>query len=188
MTHILNCDCTKTEDLTRIRKEGVRQAEYLLNEFFRKEIPGYEHAWISHYAPQIGCRETRRILGDYVLTEDDVISSRRFEDEIACGIWGIDVHTPDGVHTRIARYIEKPYGIPYRCVTPRNIGNLYIAGRPISADHIAHSSSRINGTCMAIGEAVGCASAGAIQNGSTRKVDVRQLQEKIRCMKYRFFS
>lgn len=188
MTHILNCDCTKTEDLTRIRKEGVRQAEYLLNEFFRKEIPGYEHAWISHYAPQIGCRETRRILGDYVLTEDDVISSRRFEDEIACGIWGIDVHTPDGVHTRIARYIEKPYGIPYRCVTPRNIGNLYIAGRPISADHIAHSSSRINGTCMAIGEAVGCASAGAIQNGSTRKVDVRQLQEKIRRMKYRIFS
>ncbi len=188
MPHILNCDCTREEDLTRARKEGIRQAEYLLNEFFRKEIPGYENAWISHYAPQIGCRETRRILGDYVLTEEDVIHSRRFEDEIALGIWGIDIHTPDGVHTRISRYIEQPYGIPYRCITPRTIGNLYVTGRPISADHVAHSSSRINGTCMAIGEAAGCAAEEAIRSGSTRKVDVHALQEKIRNMKYRVFG
>lgn len=188
MTHILNCDCTKEEDLTRIRKEGVRQAEYLLNEFFRREIPGYEHAWISHYAPQTGCRESRRILGDYVLSEDDVIHSRRFADEIACGIWGIDVHTPDGVHRRISRYIETPYGIPYRCITPRGIENLYIAGRPISADHLAHSSSRINATCMAIGEAVGCAAHEAIARGSTRSVDVEKLREKIAAMKYRVFQ
>lgn len=188
MTHVLNCDCTVPEDLTRIRKEAVKQAEYLVYEFFRKEIPGCEKAWISHYAPQIGCRETRRILGDYYLTEEDVKSYRHFEDDIAQGIWSIDIHTPDGIHRGCGHKIEKPYGIPYRCITPQGIDNLYIAGRPISVDHIAHSSSRINASCMALGEAAGVAAQAAIAAGSTRKIDIAELQQKIAAMKYDVFN
>lgn len=188
MTHVINCDCTVPADLTRIRKEAVKQAEYLVYEFFRKEIPGCEKAWISHYAPQIGCRETRRILGDYYLTEDDVKSGSHFDDEVAQSIWAIDIHTPDGIHRGCGHYIEKPYGIPYRCITPQGIDNLYIAGRPISVDHIAHSSSRINATCMALGEAAGCAAKYAIAAGSSRKVDVAALRETISGMKYDVFK
>lgn len=187
MTHVINCDCTVPEDLTRIRKEAVKQAEYLVYEFFRKEIPGCEKAWISHYAPQIGCRETRRILGDYYLTEDDVKSYRHFDDEVAQGIWAIDIHTPDGIHRGCGHKIEKPYGIPYRCITPQGVNNMYIAGRPISVDHIAHSSSRINATCMALGEAAGCACKAAIAAGSTRNVDIKELQKKIKAMEYTRF-
>ena len=82
----------------------------------------------------------------------------------------------NGIHRGCGFYLEEPYGIPYRCITPRGIDNLYIAGRPISVDHIAHSSSRINATCMALGEAAGCAAAEAIKQNSTRKVDVKALQ------------
>ena len=188
MTHVINCDCTIPEDLTRIRREAVKQAEYLVYEFFRKEIPGCENAWISQYAPQIGCRETRRILGDYYLTESDIKSYRHFEDEIAQAIWAIDIHTPDGIHRGCGHKLEKPYGIPYRCITPRGINNLYIAGRPISVDHVAHSSSRINASCMAIGEAAGCACRAAIESGSTRKVDIKALQQKIAGMHYTIFD
>ena len=188
MTHVINCDCTVPEDLTRIRKECVKQAEYLVYEFFRKEIPGCEKAWISHYAPQIGCRETRRILGDYYLTEEDIKSFCHFDDDIAQSIWSIDIHTPDGIHRGCSYKFEKPYGIPYRCVTPRGINNLYIAGRPISVDHVAHSSSRINASCMAIGEAVGCACRAAIDSGSTRSIDIKALQKKIAGMQYSVFK
>ena len=178
MVHVLNCDCTDAEDLSRVRTEGIEQAEYILD-FFRAEIPGFEKAFISQFAPQAGVRETRRIIGDYILTENDVVSSRHFCDEIAQGIWGIDVHSPDGVHKGIDRYFDRPYGIPYRCITPQGIDNLYVIGRPISADHIAHSSSRINATCMALGQAAGTAAQMAVTAGSTRKVDVRKLRETI---------
>ena len=86
------------------------------------------------------------------------------------------------------RYLEKPYGIPYRCITPLGIDNLYIVGRPISADHVANSSSRINATCMAIGEAAGWACAEAIEKGSTRKVDVKALQQQVAGASYKFFE
>ena len=188
MTHVINCDCTIPEDLTRIRKESIKQAEYLVYEFFRKEIPGCEKAWISQYAPQIGCRETRRILGDYYLTEEEIKNYCHFDDDIAQAIWSIDIHTPDGIHRGCGHKLEKPYGIPYRCITPQGINNMYIAGRPISIDHVAHSSSRINATCMAIGEAVGCAAQLAIAAGSSRKVDVAELQKIIANMKYGVFQ
>ena len=188
MTHSLDADPLISAGLTKIRRDCMKQAKYLLEEFFRKEIPGYENAWISRYAPQVGVRESRRIMGDYILTEEDVLEGRRFEDEIACGIWGIDVHNPDGIHTGVSHYITKPYGIPYRCITPRGLSNLFIAGRPISADHIAHSSSRINATCMAIGEAAGTAAKEAIDRQCTRMVDIPQLKSQLANNTYSYFN
>ena len=188
MTHCLNADPLSAKGLTAIRRECVKQAHYLMEEFFRKEIPGFEHAWISRFAPQIGVRESRRVLGDYLLTVDDVLEGRHFPDEIACGIWSIDVHDPDGVHTGVSQRLERTYGIPWRCITPRGLANLLIAGRPISADHVAFSSSRINATCMAIGEAAGLAASQAIAAGDTRKVDVAALRERLRSVRYRAFA
>ena len=188
MTHALRADPLSARGLTAIRRECVRQAHELLEGFFRREIPGFENAWISRFAPQVGIRESRRILGDYVLTADDVLSGRRFDDEIACGIWGIDVHNPDGVHTGVRTPIEKPYGIPYRCITPRTLRNLLVAGRPISADHLAFSSSRINASCMAIGEAAGFAASQIVRTRDVRSVDVRKVQKLLAQSDYRFFT
>lgn len=112
-----------------------------------------------------------------MLTEEDVLSGRDFPDEIARCCWGIDVHNPTGTHTGIERPIRRTYGIPYRCITPRGISNLYIAGRPISATHRAFSSSRINSTCIMIGEAVGWPRV-ALRQRDTRKADVAAVPGK----------
>ena len=178
MTHILNCDCTNTKDLTRVRLEGMKQAEYILK-FFQTEVIGFEKAYIRQVADQVGVRETRRFIGDYILTEEDVVAGRAFEDEIARGSWGIDVHSPDGIHTGIEKYLQQSYGIPYRCMIPQGIDNLYIAGRPISADHRAFSSTRINATCIAIGQTAGTAAAMAIKSGNTRKIAIQKLKQQL---------
>ncbi len=176
MVHITRFDATSAEELTRARFEGTRQAEELLR-FFREQVPGFENAYITQTANQIGVRETRRFTGDYVLTEDDVISGRNFDDEIVRCCWPIDIHDPDGIHTGIGRHIDQSYGIPYRCITPKGISNVLIAGRPISATHVAFSSSRINATCTGIGQAAGCAAKLAIEAGDIRKIDVQALQQ-----------
>ena len=175
MVHVLRFDGTKNTELTRARFEGTKQALGIL-EFFRRNVPGFDNACIDQTAQQIGVRETRRIVGDYVLTEDDVLEGRSFEDEIVRCCWPIDVHNPDGIHTGITRYINGSYGIPYRCITPQGVENLFVVGRPISSTHVANSSSRINATCMGTGQAAGCAAKMAIEAGSVRKVNVEKLQ------------
>jgi len=175
MVHILRLDATRNTELTRARFEGTKQALGIL-EFFRTNVPGFENAFMDQTAEQIGVRETRRIVGDYVLTEEDVIEGRSFEDEIVRCQWPIDVHNPTGIHTGITRYINGSYGIPYRCITPQGVENLFVVGRPISSTHVANSSSRINATCMGTGQAAGCAAKMAIEAGSVRKVDVEKLQ------------
>jgi len=178
MVHILRFDGTKNTELTRARFEGTRQAAGIL-EFFRQNVPGFENARIDITGEQIGVRETRRITGDYVLTEEDVLEGRSFEDQVALCGWPIDIHNPDGVHTGVGEWPKGPYGIPYRCITPLGIRNLYVVGRPISSTHEANSSSRLNSTCMALGQAAGCAARMAIEAGGVRRVDVRSLQRAL---------
>ena len=187
MTHAVNVDPLSSAGLTRMRRACIRQAEYLLN-FFRTEIPGFEHAWISQFAPQMGVRDSRRITGDYILSADDVLSGRRFEDEIALGVWSIDIHAPDGVHTGVGQAVKTPYGIPYRCITPQGVKNLLVAGRSISCDFEAFSSTRINATCMAIGEFAGAAAKDIIASGDIRKIEVKTIREQLKTMKYRYLE
>jgi len=113
--------------------------------------------WVS---PKAGKRESRRFLGDYVLTQTDVEQGRRFEDDVAYGGHDLDDHRPLGTGSNIYAYSIPPmYGIPLRCCYSRNVANLLVAGRLISATHLAHSSTRIMGTGAAIGQAVGMAAA-----------------------------
>ena len=181
-TRINRADGTSTEDLTRAEIEGRRQAWQFIV-FLRRDVPGFEEAEMLVSGPQVGMRETRRVMGEYVLTADDVLSARKFEEDcIARGSYSIDIHSPTGAGTVIQRL--KPgesYDIPYRCLVPTGIDNLLIAGRPISATHEAHSSLRIMPICMAIGQAAGTAAALSIREGVVaRKLDVRLLQKTLR--------
>jgi len=180
-TRIINSDGTSSEDLSRAEIEGRRQAWELL-EFLRRDVPGFEQSDMLTSGPQIGVRETRRVIGEYVLTGDDVLSAGKFADCIARGSYSIDIHNPTGAGTLIKRLPPgESYDIPYRCLVPLGIDNLLIAGRPISATHEAHSSLRIMPICIAIGQAAGTAAALSVkQKVAPRKLDVGLLQDTLR--------
>lgn len=135
-------------------------------------------------------RESRRMKGDYTLTANDIAQGKVFEDTVAYGGWPLDDHNPEGFDGDKSNYmihVQKPYGIPYRCLYSKNIANLFFAGRNISATHMAMSSARVMGTCSIIGQAVGVASAVAKKYGiSPREVsahiqEVQQLLLKHDC-------
>jgi len=185
MPHFINFDGTDKAELSRARAEGTQQAEELL-EFFKNEVPGFENAHIIDTAMQIGVRETRRIVGNYILTEEDVISGRDFEDNIARCSAPIDIHNPDRPHGNFGspgtehRDVPRSYGIPYRCLTPKSITNLFVVGRSISATHRALASTRYNATCIALGQAAGCASPLVLKTGNTGNIDIPELQQILR--------
>lgn len=175
MTHILKFDSTSNTELTRARFEGTKQAYQILS-FFKKNVHGFKNSYISQTATQIGVRESRRFIGDYILTEEDVVNYKSFDDEVVRGSWGIDIHNPIGIHTGIERELTSSYGIPYRCLTPHDVDNLFCIGRCISATHRALSSCRISATCIGTGQAAGCAAKFAIESGGTRKINIKKLQ------------
>lgn len=116
-----------------------------------------------------GKRESRRYVGDHILTENDVLAEGRFEDIIAYGGWSMDDHFPEGFYHQggcptIFHRAPSPYGIPYRCLYSRNVGNLFFAGRNISATHAAMSSSRVMSTCAILGQAIGTAASLAVKH------------------------
>jgi len=116
-----------------------------------------------------GKRESRRYVGDHILTQNDVRNEGRFEDVVAYGGWSMDDHHPGGMNWPGAPTIfhpaPSPYGIPYRCLYSRNIENLLFAGRNISVTHAAMSSTRVMATCSILGQAMGAAAALAIRDG-----------------------
>ncbi|MEI6503792.1 MAG: FAD-dependent oxidoreductase, partial [Armatimonadota bacterium] len=142
-TRVVKLDATRAEDLT-LAEETARQQVRQMLAFLRADVPGFEQAHLSSLPTQIGIRESRRVMGDYVLTVDDVLSARKFDDGIARGCYPVDIHSPSGTGTVIqALPPGEAYDIPYRCLTPQGFDNLLIAGRPISSDHAAHSSHRV---------------------------------------------
>jgi hypothetical protein len=129
-----------------------------------------------------GKRESRRYLGDHVLTQSDIESEGRFEDIVAYGGWTMDDHHPGGFWHKgeptIFHPAPSPYGIPYRCLYSKNIANLMFAGRCASSSHLAMSSTRVMGTGAVMGQALGTAAAIAVKNGiSPRKVGKRHIEE-----------
>ena len=180
MTRIPNVDATDPVQLTRAEVEGRRQVrEY--HQFLRDRVPGFEEAALVATSPAIGVRESRRVHGDYRLTREDVLSGRRFEDEIAlCGAPIEDHHA--GADTEW-RYVGEAgvYGIPFRALLPSGIESLLVAGRCFSSTHDAHASARSMATCMAMGQAAGTAAAMAARSGVTpRALDANLLRERLR--------
>ncbi len=144
----------------------------------------WELDWVG-FLP--GKRESRRYVGDYILTQNDVRSGGQFDDVVAYGGWPMDDHHPGGMNYRgqptIFHPAPAPYGIPYRCLYSRNIENLFFAGRNISATHVALSSTRVMATCAVMGQAVGTAASIAVRDRATpREVyenSIRELQETL---------
>jgi hypothetical protein len=158
MTRVRNVDATDADQLAAAEREGRRQAhEYF--RFLRENVPGYEHAVLVSTSPAIGVRESRRILGEHVLTSDEILAATRFPDQVArCGAPIEEHHAGDD--TRWVYLAEgATYGIPYRSLQPRGLENVLVAGRCFSATHDAHASARSMGTCMAMGQAAGTAAA-----------------------------
>jgi hypothetical protein len=158
-----------------------------LVDFMRARLPGFQDCALLDTGAQIGVRETRRIVGAYVLTAEDVLRARRFHDAIARVSFPIDIHDPTGGGGFFQGPQDGPYyTIPYRCLVPTDVGHpsavegLLVAGRPISATHEAHGSLRVMPPCFATGQAAGTAAALALETNVTpRQVDVRLLRASL---------
>lgn len=147
-----------------------------------KSAENYALQWVGMLP---GARESRRMEGEYMLTENDVLSNRRFDDAVAYGGWQIDNHAPKGLMDKDKLPSEMfefagSYDIPYRCYLAKGFDNLFISGRSLSASKLAMASSRVMGTCAIGGQAIGTAAALAKESGKTiRNVDVQALQQAL---------
>lgn len=177
MTRVTDIDPLDPDDLTRAEVEARAQVMQLL-EFFRARVPGFENARIAATGTQIGVRESRRIVGEYTLTRDDVLQGRKFPDAVARSAYPIDIHNPSGSGTVTHRLAEgESYEIPYRCLVPAAVDGLLVAGRCISTTHEALASTRLTPTVMTLGQAAGTAAALAKEAGRRlRDVDTEQLR------------
>ncbi|THF74305.1 FAD-dependent oxidoreductase [Cohnella fermenti] len=175
-TRLQGIDGTNARDLTRAEIETRRQA-WGVAEFLRKRVGGFERSYVLDTGVQVGVRETRHIIGDYTMTEEDVLNSRAFEDGIACGTFAIDIHPPEGEQQIFTGSGKAVYEIPYRSLLPQGLDNVWAAGRCISATHHAFGSVRVMATAMAVGQGAGTAAALAAAEGATnRRVDVKRVR------------
>ena len=180
MTRVTDIDPLDPDDLTRAEIEARAQAMRLVA-FFRARVPGFENARIAATATQIGVRESRRIAGVYTLTRDDIVAGRTFDDAVARSAYPIDIHNPSGSGTTTDRLPPgTSYEIPYRCLVPRAVDGLLVAGRCISTTHEALASTRLTPTVMTLGQAAGTAAALALESGvAPRAVAARALRERL---------
>jgi hypothetical protein len=181
-TRLLGMDGTNPDDLTRAEIEGRKQVFALLD-FMRRECPGLEQVRLRETAAQIGVRETRRIRGEYLLTVDDLISGRHFDDVVALAGYPVDIHPVDGSGSGIREDVPTAdvYEIPYRSLVPLEVEDLLVAGRCLSATHEAAGAVRVMPPCFAMGQAAGTAAALAVERALTpRRINVSELQDELR--------
>ncbi len=181
-TRVAKKNPTDIFDLTEAEMEAREQVFEVL-EFLRNNIEGFEKARVTSTAMQIGIRESRKIVGEYTITKEDLISLRRFDDAIATANYAIDIHNPEGTGTECRFFDEGTwYQIPYRCLIPKSMKNMLVVGKCISATHEAHSSYRIMPYCAELGQAAGTAISIAKRDSvsDVRDVDIKKLQEILR--------
>lgn len=185
-------NATQLNKVNPLEPENLFESEFLLREqihsivsFLRNNIPGMANIRVNGSSATLGIRESRRVIGDYILTADDLVAGRKFDDAIvhnAC--FPLDIHNPDGpgqsVDEEGCPKVAHPYDIPYRSLTPLGFDNLLVAGRCISGTHEAHSSYRVMRICMAMGDAAGHAAALAVKgSNNTRDIDINELQKLV---------
>ncbi|MEE1186557.1 MAG: FAD-dependent oxidoreductase [Acutalibacteraceae bacterium] len=180
-TRVVKKNPTVPEDVTNA-EVIARQQVYEIYDFMKKHADGLENSFLMMTASEIGVRESRMIVGDYVLNENDCKNCTKFKDAIAACNYDIDIHNPEGSGTSHYFFPEgEYYTIPYRSLIPKNVDNMLVAGRCISSDHGAQASYRIMPTVCCIGEAAGTAIGLASQEGkTTRNIDIKKLQHKLK--------
>jgi hypothetical protein len=179
-TRVTNVRGTNVWDLTYAEWQGRKQMRQL-TAFFKRYVPGFENAYTVQSGTTISVRETRRIIGEYRLTADDVLSARKFDDMIACGSYPLDIHNPAGKGTLLKRLPPgQSYSIPLRCLIPKKAEQLLVAGRCISGTHEAFSSFRVTPISMATGQAAGvCAALAMWLKKSPRTVPASGVQDEL---------
>ena len=191
--HIWNVDNTNPVSVSKALIKGRKSAHEIKRALSDYHPKAFENSEVSLTAPLMGIRETRRILGDYILKTSDYLERKSFEDEICRNCYYIDIHGSESeneqilknkfsVESRANRYSKgESHGIPYRCLTPKNLTNVLVAGRSISCDRPLQGSTRIMPACICMGEAAGKAAVLAIKSETINihKVDVKLLQKQI---------
>lgn len=178
MTRVTRLSGIRTEELTAAEIEAHRQVGITVS-FLQKYIPGFADARLQSIAAATGVRESRRIAGVQMLTKEMVLNGAQHKDSVAVCAFPIDIHDPAGAELGWIRK-EKIccYDIPYGVMLPRNISNLLVTGRCISAEHEAIASARITATAMALGQAAGTAAfLAADRNESCGQIPVEELQK-----------
>ncbi|MEE1314156.1 MAG: FAD-dependent oxidoreductase [Faecalimonas sp.] len=187
--HVEGVDPTDPIQLSKMLLRG-RQLVHQFEKGLKKYAPeGFANAWIAQTAPLPGIRESRRIICDYELNVMDYLKRQSFEDEIGRNSYYVDVHKTtkelaednEQTYEKYEHYGEgESHGIPYRCLLPKGLTNLLVAGRCIGSDSLMNGSIRVMPTCLVTGEAAGLAAAMAVDtDGDTRAIDVSKLQEKL---------
>ena len=180
-TQVNGVDATKVSEIFPAEL-ALRRQMNLLVDFFRGHLPGYEDCRAISSATTLGVRETRRVIGEYVITAEELAEGTRFPDAVLHKVeFIVDIHNPAGAGQAESKiqYV-KPYDLPYRCFVPLKVENLLVAGRAISGTHRAHASYRVMSICMAMGQAVGIAAALSAQRGCTpRTLDAKAIQNEL---------
>ena len=184
-----NVNATQMNDINPFDEDSLYQDDVQLRNqidvvmnFLRKYIPGYENCMLKTTADTLGVRETRRIMGEYVMCDEDVEQGIKHQDAVVHDAWFlIDIHNPSGGgqaegHSKMA----KPYDIPYGALIPLGVENLLTAGRCISGTHRAHASYRVMAICMATGQAAGIAAALSLkENVTPRELNASSIRETL---------
>lgn len=187
--HVYDVDAADPKSLSKAYLEG-RKIAWSISDALKKYVPeAFGSSYMGATAPLMGIRESRRIIGDYVLNADDYYARRSFDDEISRCCYYIDIHTKEGSSGKLsaqessrreARYEKgESYGVPYRCLTPKGLDNVLTAGRCISTDRAVLASVRIMPACLTTGQAAGAAAALA-NGGDVHKVDTDALRSSLK--------
>lgn len=177
MTRVLGLNPTDAESLSDAYSRVYLQIPQLVA-FFKKYIPGFSSAYLREIAPMLGVRESRRIMGDYLLNADDLVDGRVFDDAVSMGGYHIDIHRPAG--TWVDSRNVRAYTIPLRSLIARDVEGLLMAGKCLSATHEAVASTRVIPICMGQGQAVGTAAALAAQaHGDVRAVPFAKIRDRL---------
>lgn len=176
-TNVSHLNPLNIKDITTAEIEARKQM-LSVHYFLKNNIPGFEETFINDSGSQIGIRESRQVIGEYILTKEDVLNGKSFQDAVVLNGGRISIHGADEKQTWIP--LKRPYQIPYRCLQAKANDNLLVAGRCISADHIAQCSIRNVSCCFATGQAAGTAAALSINNNvKVKEQDVRLLQKAL---------
>ncbi len=180
-TRVVKLDPTDPFAVTKAEIDA-REQVYEIRNFLKENIEGFENCRVLSTALQIGIRESRKVVGEYTLTVEDLKSCARFDDAIATANYDIDIHNPEGAGTSHYYFPDGQwYEIPYRCLIPKEMKNMLVVGRCISSTHEAQASYRIMPYCAELGQAAGAAFTVAKKNGCDMPdVDVAEVQKILR--------
>jgi hypothetical protein len=179
-TRIIKKSPLNAEDVTKAEIEAREQMFELVN-FLKDNFELFKDSYLINSAPVIGVRESRRIIGEYQMTAEDVLGCKKFEDGIARGNYPVDIHNPNGTGTKLqALPPDGYYNIPLGALIPKGAKTVLVAGRCISATHEAQASIRIMPITCCIGEGAGVAAATALSEGvEIANVDIQKVQAKL---------